>query len=133
MSPQTFHIAELEKKLSEREAIIAVYLDCLQKMDYYFGHGIPEVPDHSCSNPDSPCDMLCVDYSRYTDDLIKFRNVLQSPDHEASELLERVKKLEEVYRLALEMRGQWADQNIEGFWYRVEKIEEALKALKEKS
>lgn len=87
----------LIRKLNRANALIVVYRDCLQKMDLYFGHGIPEVPDHLCT-PESNCNMECVDYSRYTDALIKFRNVLQSSSHEASELLEKVKRYEDALK-----------------------------------
>lgn len=108
-------IERLKKLLSERDATIGELRRVLEDYRLRDDEVVSSHEDLLC-----PCECdIC-------------EKAIKVLDSSPSDLLERVEKLEEVYKLALEMRGQWEDQNIEGFWYRVEKIEEALKALKEK-
>lgn len=113
---KTYKLSELVPLLKSHEATIAELRRVLEDYRLRDDEVISSHEDLLC-----PCECdIC-------------EKAIKVLDSSPSELLERVRKLEEVYKLALEMRGQWADQNIEGFWYRVEKIEEALKALEEKS
>ncbi len=49
----------------------------LNKAVGWLEHDVPEKPDHDCGNPDSGCDMDCVDWVRFCGDMREIKEALK--------------------------------------------------------
>ena len=80
--------AKFEESSKEPKQI-EILRAALDRAIKWIEHDIPEPPGHMCGTPDSNCDMSCVDWARFSSDMVHFHMLVVSRDISTDVVLDK--------------------------------------------